>query len=221
MITGTILRQVAPRTPNPDTVAGLINRICPQYGIRNADILHEFLANLLEECGEFNTFAESLNYSVTSLRRVFGVHRISDADAARLCRTATRPADQVALANILYGGQFGRKNLGNTQPNDGWNFRGSGPIHLTGRRNMEAFTAFFNANQGTRHTAEQMAHLLRTDLAIGMHSACWIFAVSKKLIQAAIDDQFETTVRRINGGLTNFPKRKQYYNALVRLLPVR
>ena len=41
-------------------VAGVINKVCPLYGINNADILHEFLANILEECGEFTVFEENV-----------------------------------------------------------------------------------------------------------------------------------------------------------------
>jgi predicted chitinase len=41
----------------------------------------------------------------------------------------------VAIANIIYGGEWGRKNLGNTQPGDGWRFRGGGLPQITGRAN--------------------------------------------------------------------------------------
>jgi putative chitinase len=219
MITPAILRQVAPRVPNPAAVCNAINVICPQYGINTNDILHEFLANVLEECGEFTVFAESLNYSPERLRQVFGRNRISDADANRFGRTPGRGANQVQLANILYGGEFGRRNLGNTQPGDGWAFRGSGPIQVTGRHNTTEFAKYYNRITDGKHTPEQVAHLMRTDLSVGMHSACWVFAISKRLIQAAIDDDMTGIIRRINGGLTNQAKRMEYYNALKRLLP--
>lgn len=80
---------------------------------------------------------ENLNYSVQGLLATFGRHRISEADAKRVGRIdGVRPADKKAIANILYGGEWGRKNLGNTQPNDGWDFRGSGLIQTTGRDNF-------------------------------------------------------------------------------------
>lgn len=40
-----------------------------------------------------------------------------------------------ALFNAVYGGEFGEKNLGNTEPGDGYMYRGRGPIQLTGKAN--------------------------------------------------------------------------------------
>lgn len=79
---------------------------------------------------------ESLNYTPERLLAVFGTSRISRADANRLGRTASKPADQKAIANLVYGGEWGRKNLGNIPgTNDGWDFRGGGLDQLTGRAN--------------------------------------------------------------------------------------
>jgi putative chitinase len=97
------------------------------------------LATARHETGaSFATDAvESLNYSVEGLLKTFSRSRISEADARRLGRTKDRPADQQAIANALYGGAFGEKNLGNTQPGDGWKFRGRSWPQLTGRRNYQ------------------------------------------------------------------------------------
>jgi putative chitinase len=92
-----------------------------------------------ETGGTFQPNTESLNYSVSGLLNNFGRHRISRADAERLGRKpgegALPVARQQAIANILYGGTWGRDNLGNTEPNDGWTYRGRGLAHDTGRRN--------------------------------------------------------------------------------------
>jgi putative chitinase len=82
---------------------------------------------------------ERMNYSVSGLLNTFGRHRISAADANRLGRKpGERPLSedrQREIANILYGGKWGEVNLGNTEPDDGWNYRGRGLAHDTGRRN--------------------------------------------------------------------------------------
>ena len=37
--------------------------------------------------------------------------------------------------NFIYGGEWGKRNLGNIDPDDGFRFRGGGLIQLTGRAN--------------------------------------------------------------------------------------
>jgi predicted chitinase len=94
------------------------------------------LATEYHETGARMTAAvESLNYSVEGLMRTFGRHRISEADARRYGRSGTRAANQEAIANTIYGGDWGVENLGNTEPGDGWRFRGRGKDQCTGRAN--------------------------------------------------------------------------------------
>ena len=80
---------------------------------------------------------ESMNYSVKGLIDGFGRHRISIEDAKKFGRTATQKANQKEIANRLYGGEWGRINLGNTQTNDGWLLRGAGIYQITGRANYQ------------------------------------------------------------------------------------
>lgn len=80
---------------------------------------------------------EGLNYSVEGLLKGFGRHRISETDAKKFGRTDTQKANQKEIANRIYGGVWGKENLGNTKPTDGWDFRGSGIFQITGRSNFE------------------------------------------------------------------------------------
>lgn len=80
---------------------------------------------------------ESMNYSVEGLIKGFGRHRISIEDAKKFGRTSTQKANQKEIANRLYGGEWGRVNLGNNQPNDGWLLRGAGIYQITGRTNFQ------------------------------------------------------------------------------------
>jgi predicted chitinase len=52
-------------------IAAAFTRICPQYEINTADILHEFIANLMEECAEFSRFEENLSYSAERMVQVW------------------------------------------------------------------------------------------------------------------------------------------------------
>lgn len=108
---------------------------CRRYDISTPRRQAAFLSQIGHESGGMARLSENLNYRVDALLRMFGRHRISEADARRFGRTDTQRANQEALANILYGGEWGRRNLGNTQPGDGWRYRGRGLKQLTGRSN--------------------------------------------------------------------------------------
>lgn len=108
-----------------------------------------FLGNVAHESGRLQHAVESLNYSVDALLLSFGRHRISEDDARRYGRTAERPADQVAIANCIYGGAWGVKNLGNTEDGDGALFIGRGLIQVTGRANYAAMQAELREKMGS------------------------------------------------------------------------
>lgn len=108
-----------------------------KFSIGDAEI-DDFLSQVIHESAHLERMEENLNYSVDALLRTFGRHRISEADARRFGRIpGKQSADVQAIANCLYGGAWGAKNLGNNQPGDGWKYRGSGPIQVTGRSNFE------------------------------------------------------------------------------------
>lgn len=77
---------------------------------------------------------ENLNYRIDALKQKFG-GRMSQADCERFGRGSNQPAHRKAIANRIYGGAWGRENLGNTRSGDGWKFRGRGWVQVTGRAN--------------------------------------------------------------------------------------
>jgi putative chitinase len=100
--------------------------------------LDDFLGQILHESGGLENIEENLNYTSKALLGKFGRHRITEEQAQKYGRTTTQKANQVAIANTLYGGAWGRKNLGNTEPGDGWKYRGRGLIQVTGKDNYRA-----------------------------------------------------------------------------------
>lgn len=110
---------------------------CARHDITTPQRLAAFLANVGHETGGGRRLVEGLDYSVPRLYALFSAARA--VLAAPHARTPDKPADQRALANALYGGEWGRRNLGNTLPDDGWRFRGRGLMQLTGRANYERF----------------------------------------------------------------------------------
>lgn len=98
---------------------------------------------------------ENLNYSVKRIPQVFSAERRQGIPAAKLARNPER------LANTVYGGEWGRKNLGNTHHGDGWEFRGTGIGQITGRGQFEKW----GANLGLP-LVSQPELLMRLDVSV-------------------------------------------------------
>lgn len=180
---------------------------CARWGIDTIRELASFLANINIESAGLTRLTESLNYSTDALIAKFGRHRISVADAKRYGRNSAHPANQEMLANLLYGGEFGRKNLGNTQPGDGWRFKGYGPKQITGRANMSAFAETMGI------TLDEAPDFLRTKIG-GMMGAGW-FWKSHDLDAKAATPGVEDDRRAINGGTFGLAQVEETFDILI------
>ena len=93
-----------------------------------------FLAKIGTESNGWRSASEALNYSVAGLC-IFG-NGLIVAPREKLGRKngelALSPARQADIANIVYGGRYG-----NTQPGDGWKYRGRGLKQVTFRSNYD------------------------------------------------------------------------------------
>ncbi|MBY5326528.1 glycoside hydrolase family 19 protein [Rhizobium leguminosarum] len=95
-------------------------------GINNPNRFYHFIAQISTETGGFARLDENMNYSRARLLQIFP-KRVSRSDAARVA------GDPIRTANWVYGARLGNRGR-NT--NDGWNYRGSGYLQLTGRANF-------------------------------------------------------------------------------------
>jgi putative chitinase len=141
IVTEQQLRTLAPNA-HLEYVRGwsTIAEVLERYEIRaNALRVAHFFAQVLHESGGFRIREESLNYTPDALLKIFGAKRISGAVADAIGRKAGRPANEQAIANTIYGGAWGKKNLGNLVDGDGWRYRGRGPMQITGRSNYGRF----------------------------------------------------------------------------------
>lgn len=165
-----------------------------------------FLGQIHVETGGFRTNVESLNYAYDSpmMRNFIRWGRISDADAKKFGRTADHPAHQNALANILYGGEFGRKNLGNTQPGDGWKFRGRGLKQLTGRDNYRRFSRAWLGDESLLENPDRVGN---PDGAVA--SAVW-FWKANGLNEVADRGSVDAVTKVVNGGTVGLADRKTW-----------
>lgn len=137
MITRNQIKAFAP-SARADLSAAIVDlwHLAEGAGITRAPArMHGFMATIAVETGGLRSVEESLNYTPEALISNFSRERISEADARKYGRTKGHPADQQAIANLIYGGPWGKKNLGNTEPGDGWRYRGGGMGQTTGRAN--------------------------------------------------------------------------------------
>ncbi|EBR9903057.1 glycoside hydrolase family 19 protein [Salmonella enterica subsp. enterica serovar Havana] len=154
-----------------------------------------FIAQIGHESGGFTRIVENLNYSADGLKATFG--KYFPGDTAQLYgRTADHPANQKAIANIVYANR-----MGNIEENDGWNYRGRGLIQITGHDNYRDCGAGLGAD------LILSPQLLEQD-EYAARSAAWFFA-SKGSLKRSGDIKAVTKI--INGGTNGLDDRKARY----------
>jgi putative chitinase len=186
-------------------IAELAPVLAEKYGINTPLRMAHFLAQTAHESGEFKVVEENLNYKTTALTAMFG-SRITAEQAGKVGRNdATgQKADQAAIANIIYGGAWGAKNLGNTDEGDGAKFKGRGVIQLTGRAN---YTAFAKA-KGI--SVDEAAEYLKTPQG-AVESAAWFWS-SRGLNALADSDDITAVTKKVNGGTLGIDHRTELLN---------
>jgi putative chitinase len=191
-----VLNIVAPQA-NLAVALALIEEM-PRYGITGRSREAAFIANVCEETRGLTVFEENLNYSPERLMKVWP-RRFPDMQAA--LAYARRPE---ALANKVYANRMGN---GDEQSGDGWLYHGRGPAQLTGRDNYLACA------HGLGEPVDQQPELILVP-RVGAQSACWFWRW-KGLSALADADDFESLVRKWNGGLMGMEGRESYYGKLL------
>lgn len=202
LITGEVLNAATTTisAARAELLAKLINDACARYGIIKRDTLHELLANLLQESGEFNHKVESMYYRADTLMKVWPKRFPKKSIALQYAQQPQK------LANFVYGSRMGNK----PGTDDGWNLRGSGFIGLTGREVLAQYALYKNLP-----SAEAAAAFARDSDFGALDSAFWFLVVRKDLRNRADADDFTGIVKEINGGMTGYQTRLQYYEALM------
>jgi putative chitinase len=95
------------------------------------------------------------------------------------------------------------RSLGNTQPGDGFRYRGRGPIQITGRANYEKYGDLLKVDLvGNPDLAATPQYAFST---------AGLFWKSNGLNELADIQDFTTITKRINGGLNGLAERQKYY----------
>lgn len=130
MITAETLRQFAPRVVDAEVHAAALENVRQQSTVNTPRRLCHFMGQVFVETNGFTVMEENLNYrDPARLDAVFkAVKGIDDAKALIA-------KGKQAIANRVYANRLGN---GDEASGDGWAFRGSGYMQLTGRDNYKA-----------------------------------------------------------------------------------
>jgi putative chitinase len=192
---GAVLKAVKP-SANPAFVAASeaadVGAIMAHYGINTPTAQAQVIGQTAHECG-FAKFEEGLSYSATRLTQVWPSRFPSLAAAQPYAKNPK------ALAIKVYGGRMG--NRPNTE--DGWSYRGSGPLQHTGRAEFERVTK--------RTGMDVVAHpefLRQVVHAKEMwHGAC-SYIVDRGALPACLAGETSIATKKINGGQIGLADRQ-------------
>lgn len=198
LITVDQLRAMIPTNKEIEAWCEELNKALPKYGITTDKRIAAFVSQCAHESMDFNALKENLNYREETLLKVFpryfGPGKRNAAEYAR---------NPEKIANYVYMDEFRTSKLGNTQPGDGWRFRGRGLKQLTGRDNYTRFAKDYDL------TAEEAAVWVETKEG-ALASALW-FWNTNKLNAIADTGNVAALTKKINGGDIGLADRQARY----------
>lgn len=165
--------------------------------------LCHFMAQVGHECGGFTITSESLKYSAERMVEIFGPGRHS----ARLgpAEARTLVGREEAFAERVYGlgNPSMARNLGNTEPGDGYRYRGRGFLQITGR------AAYREMGKRIGIDLEADPDKAAEPLPALMSAAA--FWDSRGLNGYADEDDIVLITKRINGGRNGLDDRERRF----------
>ena len=180
------------------------NKIMQVAGIKNDQHLAHFLGQVAHETNGFKSSVESLNYSVSGLKKTFRHYRRNPFLATLHGRKRGQKANQVEIANAVYSDRNRSRSykLGNIFEGDGWKYRGRGAIMITGRSNYNAFFEWLGISIRTNPDLVATKYYWQT--------AVWFFSVNNiwKYCYEVNDDTIRLVTKKINGGYNGYDHRK-------------
>jgi putative chitinase len=198
LITVDQLRAMIPTNKEVEAWCEELNKALPKYDITTDQRIAGFISQCAHESMDFTAMSENLNYREETLNKVFP--RYFGPGKRNAAEYAKNPEK---IANYVYMDEFRTSKLGNTQPGDGWRFRGRGLKQLTGRDNYTRFAKDYDL------TAEEAAVWVETKEG-ALASALW-FWNTNKLNAIADTGSVAALTKKINGGDIGLADRQARY----------
>ena len=182
------------------------NETFQRFGILTPAQQASWIGQCGHECGNFRIMEENLNYRAPTLLKLFPKTPkrqwgFTPEEAAAYERQPQR------IANRIYGNRMGNRDEAS---GDGFRFRGSGFLQLTGHSN------FYHAGQALGVDFVMQPELVRTPM-YAAQTAGW-FWQTHKLNQYADKGDFLTMTKRINGGTIGLEDRIKHINHALHVL---
>lgn len=182
------------------------NETFQRFGILTPAQQASWIGQCGHECGNFRILEENLNYRAPTLLKLFPKTPkrqwgFTPEEAAAYERQPQK------IANRIYGNRMGNRDEAS---GDGFRFRGSGFLQLTGHSN------FYHAGQALGVDFVMQPELVRTPM-YAAQTAGW-FWQTHKLNQYADKGDFLTMTKRINGGTIGLEDRIKHINHALHVL---
>ena len=187
------------------SLADAFNETFDRFGISTPVQQASWIGQCGHECGNFRIMEENLNYRAATLLKLFPrtpkrAWGFTPEEAAAYEKQPQR------IANRIYGNRMGNRDEAS---GDGFRFRGSGFLQLTGHSN------FFHAGQALGEDFVMQPELVRTPKYAAM-TAGW-FWQTHKLNQFADSRDFLMMTKKINGGTIGLADRIHHWNKCLEL----
>lgn len=181
-----------------------------QHGITTPLRMAHFLAQALHETGAFRILRENMNYSARRMVEIFGVGRHSAAVTQAEAESLARKPEQIAERVYGLGNPRKAMELGNTQPGDGFRYRGNGVLQTTGRGSHKHMGQVVGVDfENHPELVTDPEHALKPALQE------W---TEGNLNAEADRNNIDRITRRINGGFNGLADRKRFFNKIFPLL---
>ena len=160
-----------------------------------------FIGQCGHECGNFKILEENLNYSADRLVKIWP-KRFTSIEMAQPYNRNPK-----AIANKVYGGRMGNRDEAS---GDGWRFRGSGWLQLTGHDN------FYHVGKAIGQDFVMNPDLVRTP-EFAAQTAGWFWSTHNCNAKADVKDWTGLT-KIINGGVLGLNERIANTNKALEIL---
>jgi putative chitinase len=199
-----VLLAAAPHCADPDAWLAPLQVACSRFRVTTPLRVAAFLAQVGHESADLGQLSETLNYTPDGLVKTFPT-RVPAWLADRIGRKPGRPADQVAIAEAVYG-----RRMGNHFTGDAWRFRGAGLLQITGFAGHDAVAQAFDM------ATDDVPDWLRTREGAATSAAWWFDTHGCNELADA--GAINTISRTVNGGGNGLEDRRSRFLAACKVL---